>query len=809
MLNKKQKYFCGFVVSWSMRFQLTSLFFCLALLFSVHTNAQRVGIGEWDSYFNFSRTLDVVEADKKIVWISDLSALYYDQEDLTINPLNKIHGLSQTGLSKLGYNRQTKTIVLGYLDGNLDLVNFDENNKITVVNMSDIKRSSITGDKKIYHLFSYNQFVYVSCGFGIVVIDTDKKEVKDTYIIGASSSQIRINGVTIGNDTIYAGTENGMYKAYLNNPFLNYYASWSKVSDIPSWLSSKEFKAPAFINNRLYAIPDYADYGQDTAYYRSGSTWTKLPILSGIDVNAINPLTDGRFVISTTQNTTLTNDSFTVLGDVFNYGTSGETVVIVNSVFSSKDNLFYIADNALGPLRCPNSYAYENLSPGGTKSASVRRVTTDGKSLWVAAGSVGGSIYSSNFNTDFFSIKEGNNWSYINRTTDAVLFNNAYDLLDVAIDPNDENHVYGALWSMHGLAEIQNKTVTSLYDETNSPLFSPPGYPDFCGVASVEFDDESNLWCLNGQSPNPLVVKKADGTWKTFYCGSSAAERTYGDIVIDKDLGYKYIPFPTRGTQPGGLVIYDDKGTIDDATDDEYKTFNGFDATGHFSDADVRCVMVDLDGEVWVGTNQGPAVIYNPSGVFNNTSTPQHILIEQDGNAQYLLETETITAIDIDGANRKWLGTENSGAFLLSEDGQEQIAHFTIDNSPLPSNTILDIEIDGKTGEVFFATANGLISYRGTATKSNATFDNVKVFPNPVRPDYTGPIALNGLSRDSDVKITDVAGNIVNVIKSEGGQAIWYGTNLKGESVKSGVYLFLCSNSEGSEKVAAKVMIIR
>jgi ligand-binding sensor domain-containing protein len=216
-----------------------------------------------------------------------------------------------------------------------------------------------------------------------------------------------------------------------------------------------------------------------------------------------------------------------------------------------------------------------------------------------------------------------------------------------------------------------------------------------------------------------------------------------------------------------------------------------------------------LSGQVWVGTAKGPTVIYNPTNIFTGSNfDAQQILIQQDGNTQILLGTETINCIEVDGANRKWMGTETSGVYLLSEDGQQEIAHFTQDNSPLPSNTIFDIEIDGKSGEVFFATANGLLSYRGTATNSSANFDNVKVFPNPVRPGYDGVIAVNGLSKDSDIKVTDIAGNIVNVIKSEGGQAIWDGKNLKGQRVKSGIYLFMCSSEDGSNKVAAKVMFV-
>jgi hypothetical protein len=779
--------------------------FLLFVFSTGRVSAQRVGIGEWDSYFTLTNMYDIVEADKKVVWVSELSALYYDLEDLTVNELNKIDGLTQTGFTSVAYEPVTKSIVFGYNNGNIDLVVFDENNKPVITNMSDIKNATLTGDKKIYNLYTYEKCVYVSCGFGIVVIDLEKKEVKDTYIIGAGASQIKINGVCIGNDTIYATSDDGIYKAYRYSPFLNYYASWSKMTSLPVWLLSKSFKQPAYGNNRLYIIPDYPGYGQDTSYYREGGVWYKTPALQGLDCNAITPMADGNIVMATRENISRFTPAFSVLGEIFTYnGTNG---LVLNKGLFGSDGSFFIADEYKGPMMGNNSYGMTSLLPGGTATSSVRRVTIYEDQLWVSAGHVEGTIFYNTYNTDFFSIKEGNDWFYINEVTDPILNNGAYDAMDVAVDPTDPTHVMAATWAFQGLVEIQNKVVTNLYDETNTILFSPPSYPGFCGVSSVVYDDDGNLWCLNGKSNNPLVVKMKDGNWQSFYCGPEASARTYFDLVIDQN-GYKYIPYPTLGATAGGLVVYNDNGTFMDKTDDAYYTYKTSSGTGNLPDADVKCVAEDLDGEIWIGTGKGPAVIFNPSSIFNGGAEAAQILIQQDGNTQILLETEVVNCIEVDGANRKWIGTENSGVYLLSEDGQEEISHFTAENSPLPSNSILDIEINGKTGEVFFATANGLISYRGTATESKKVFEEVHIFPNPVRPGYEGLIAINGLSRNSDVKITDIAGNIVNVIKSEGGQATWNGQNMKGQRVKSGVYMFLCSKEDGSDKIAGKVMFI-
>ena len=124
------------------------------------------------------------------------------------------------------------------------------------------------------------------------------------------------------------------------------------------------------------------------------------------------------------------------------------------------------------------------------------------------------------------------------------------------------------------------------------------------------------------------------------------------------------------------------------------------------------------------------------------------------------------------------------------------------------SNNIKQIKINRETGEVYFATDKGLISYRGTAIQANEYFDNVYAFPNPVKPEYSGPIAIKGLVSNTTVKITDISGSLVFETKSEGGQAIWYGKNFNGEKVSSGVYMVFCTNEDGSQKVATKILFI-
>ena len=226
----------------------------------------------------------------------------------------------------------------------------------------------------------------------------------------------------------------------------------------------------------------------------------------------------------------------------------------------------------------------------------------------------------------------------------------------------------------------------------------------------------------------------------------------------------------------------------------------------------INCIAKDLDGNVWVGTNQGPLVFYSPSDILygGNTIAQKVKIPRNDGSglADYLLNTEEITTIIVDGANRKWFGTKNAGAYLFSEDATKEINSLDSESSPLPSNWITSIAIDPNSGEVFIGTDYGTLSYRGAATESTDDMNQVYVFPNPVREDYYGPITITGLVNDADVKITDISGNLVSIPEVLGGQAIWDGNNQGGERAKTGVYIVFISNKDGTKTFITKILLI-
>ena len=280
---------------------------------------------------------------------------------------------------------------------------------------------------------------------------------------------------------------------------------------------------------------------------------------------------------------------------------------------------------------------------------------------------------------------------------------------------------------------------------------------------------------------------------------------SYIGQTVHADDGMVWMILP----RANGLVVYDYGGTISNTNDDRIKKLGTGENNGGLPTSDVLAIAKDLDGEIWAGTASGPAIHFSPSGIFNTDPIDfQQILIEQDGVVEILLGNQTITSIAVDGANRKWLGTLSDGVFLLSSDGTQQIQRFTKENSPLFSNSIKDIAIDPSSGTVYFATSQGILGYASDANSGlleNTCYD---VYPNPVRPDYSGPITIDGLTRGSNVKITDVAGNLVFQTSSNGGRAVWDGNDFNGRRVSTGVYYALVTAPEAASTCTSKILLV-
>jgi ligand-binding sensor domain-containing protein len=326
-------------------------------------------------------------------------------------------------------------------------------------------------------------------------------------------------------------------------------------------------------------------------------------------------------------------------------------------------------------------------------------------------------------------------------------------------------------------------------------------------ISGLKFDPKGNLWVANGYTDRPIKMRQANGAWTSYYLGTGASNKQTTKLEIDFQDNI------WMGTYANGLVGLQHQGTLDDPSDDKYIQLTTGELLGNLPSNKITALAADFDGELWIGTDAGFAVMYNTKGSFAagaGNYDAQRILIPFEGNYEEVLGDASITDIEVDGGNRKWISLANAGLVLLSSDGTQIIAQYTEDNSPLISNTIYDIEIDQQTGELYIVTDKGLVSFRIDATYEDPNYETLNVFPNPVKPEYFGPITIQGIRYNSDVKVTDAAGNLIFKTQSNGGTATWNGQNLNGEKVPTGVYFFWTANNyQGGERKVAKVLVIR
>ena len=726
----------------------------LLLLFPLFIQGQDVPIGFWKDYLSYSSASYITEADNRIYCVTFGSLFYIDKEDNTINRMSKVIGLSDVGIKQIGYSEALNITVITYENCNIDLL---KNNQI--INISDIKRKEIIGLKSINNITVESGIAYLSTTFGLVLVDLEKKEIKDTYSVGDQSDNLIINGCEVLGDSIIVATINGMYFAEVNNPNLADYSNWTLYHDY------------------------YSTYDNVISYngYTDIDHYTEIISLSY-------------------NNNTLIRTQFDKIGINKDDGTYTELAhsKFENIKYAWIDNeaIIWVADSINGLLKFSNYEYQETFIPEGPASNSIFSIEHLDK-LHVCHG--GHINYGPLWNKTGASIMT-NNYDWINY--DYYELGNARDIVEVA-SYNGADY-YASYYN--GIPKLKNGEVVEKYSYHNTDgaldTILDWQWDKKMAISDLKFDNHGNMWGLTSSVIYPLFVKTKDDEWFSF---ALTGERLHYDEILIDSYNQKWGIIGRKNS----IFVYSDNNTISDKSDDQYKILSMDVGNGNLPSLDIFCFTEDLDGEIWLGMDRGIAVFYNPSYVFSGSNfDAEQILIQEGDYGQYLLNDETVKCIKVDGANRKWIGTEKSGVFLLSEEGTEEILHFTVENSPLFSNNIIDIAINPENGEVFIGTQGGLISYRSDATEGESAQSETHVFPNPVRESYNGPIAINGLVTDANIKITDIDGNLVFEDFAKGGQAIWNGKNKNGERASTGVYLVFSTDINGVEKTVSKILFI-
>ena len=771
-----------------------TLFILIAFLEVFFFKAQNIAIGQWRTHLSYTAGKAVAESNDKIYYVSEGGIFALNKNDNSYELLSKVKGLSDAVVNLVNVDPISGIVIVTYSNSNIDIIQGG-----VITNISDIKRKNILGNKSINNIYFKDGYAFLACGFGIVVLDLVNNEIKDTYYIGTNGATVNVYEVTSNNTNFFAATNNGIYTALITGENLADFHSWSKMTGIPAGA----YNTICFLNGNVYAnysrFITNGGYNKDTIFIYNGTNWGHLVVdVSGYVVKKINVAHD-RLVVSNEFSVDVYDDAQTLVSRVNNYSFSymlpaWATIDVAMNV--------WVADKQNGLVKCVANNAGEKYNPNGPKSNSVRDISIiDGK-LWLAPGSLDASWNNSFSKANISSFIE-NSWSSLTGQQSILNLDTILDVISIGVDPNNSSRIYACTWG-YGVLEINNGQITNLYNDKNSSLKNIVPGEDFVRIGAVAFDENENVWFTNSEVNSILSVRKKNGSWQSFdFNAFITAPGTVGQILVTKS-GQKWMVFPRAAE----IMVYNG-GTSGIPSTANTKKLTSASGNGGIIGSKIYSIIEDQEGQIWIGTDKGIGVIFSPDNIFSGGSyDAQKILIEQDGHTQVLLETEIVTAIAIDGANRKWIGTQKSGVFLMSADGTKQINHFDESNSPLLSNEITTISVNGKTGEVFFGTTNGVISYRGTATEGVEDFEEVYAFPNPVKHDYAGIIAIKGLTKDAEVKITDVAGNLIYQTKAQGGQAIWDGNNFSGERAHTGVYLVYCANDDGTKTIMTKILFI-
>lgn len=760
--------------------------------------SQGIAIGEWRDHLPYNSCISITEGNGMVYCATKYAVFSFDKNDNSLERITKINYLSDIGVSRVSYHDGLNMLIVTYSNGNIDLIE----NGSDVTNISDIKRKPIPGNKTINNVLFINNYAYLACGFGIVVLDLEKKEIKDTYYIGPNGSQIEIFDLTTDGSNIFAATESGIYEADLSSPYLSNYSYWTKHTEMPH--PDLKYNAIVYFDSAIYVNYAGNNYYDDTLFKYDAGIWNYFDTINANYPNRYGlHVFNNKLVVVDEGDVKIFSQSDTF--KIWTYNNPDLPSPLPRDAVIDKDqsNVVWIADASTGIIKNTGVWTSENFQPNGPNTANVLDIAVEGSNLWVAPGGVDGTWNNLWRRAEAYSFINEEWNTYNSSNVDSFIVDSIYhDVVCVAVNPANPSVAYTGTWSK-GLIEFTNGNFTQLYKVGNSTL--EEGVGNNVRIGGIKFDSDNNMWLTNSGVNKMLQVRMDNGTWKAFDFGGYVNETmSEGDLVIDKQ-NQKWVIIPRNN----GLIVFNDNNTITNTSDDQIKKLSNNTGYGGLPSNNLFSIAVDLDGEIWVGTDKGIAVFYNPENVFTgNDFDAQQILVDQDGYIQPLLESESVTAIAVDGANRKWIGTERAGVFLMSADGTQEIEHFTEENSPLFSNTIASIAINQITGEVFFGTDKGLISYKGTATEGADNDTSVVVFPNPVYENYTGYIGIRGLAENSDVKITDISGTLIFQTIAEGGQAVWNGKNFQGEKAHTGVYLVFCSNEDGSQTVVAKIMFI-
>jgi hypothetical protein len=758
--------------------------FAVLCLILNHAQAQLPPIGEWREHLSYHHALSISGVDNSFFVSTPDAVFNVSGPDNTITRYTTINGLHSSGVNAIQSGPSGK-LIIGYSNSDVDIIS-----GASVTEVPDLKLSGIPGDKTIHSIYLLGDNAYLSTGLGIIVVSITQYQVQDTYIIGSNGSQVSVYGVATDDGYFYAATTEGLKKASRTGGNLADFSNWElPVGD--TLMGSLACQEVVSGSGGVYVLRNdsiYANNGNGWLFrYADGWNISNLQ-LSGdqLTVSEENPSTfTGRVtLLDTAGSVTRTLEEPGVLVDprgVFENG--GDT---------------WIADAQRGLLNWDGS-VFNSLVPNSPDGPLNGQMEDVGSGLWVAGGGLNAGGGSTGDTSGFYRFS-GDQWTGYNSVLQPAM-KGIRDIVSIAVNSRGDTVYAGsavgglARLSLAGTGASPSGTVTISNPgsgSTPNPGSAPgPGSP----ITGLTYDSTGNLWMINSGASQPLLEKLPDGSILKYALPVNIPGNQLGQVIIDR---YNYLWIIAA---PGYGALCFNPATK------EWKSYQEGTGLGNLPSPYVNCIVCDRQGLVWIGTNDGIAVIECGASIFAGGCDATLPVVQQDAFAGYLFQGQEVLSIAVDGADRKWVGT-TTGAWLISEDGEQVITNLTTQNSPLFNDTINVTGIDGATGEVFFSTPGGMCSFRSTATVATRNAGNLLVFPNPVPPGYSGTIGIRGVPDNAIVKITEMNGRLVYQTQALGGQAVWNGNDYTGRRVASGVYLVLIADQNNQEKAVTKIVFI-
>ena len=736
----------------------------------------------WQGYFSFNEIKDISQSSTT-VFVASENALFSKNTALnTVKMTTTVDGLSGQTISASYHSEEFKKTIIGYENGLMIVVNETDGSILKVIDI--INKQLPSNLKRINHFMEYKGVVYVSCDFGIVQFNLTSLKFGDTYFIGDNGAEVRVRQTAYFNGFFYAATSNGIKKADSTNANLIDFNQWSLVNG-GDWSSIES------LDSELIAISSAGFIHR----YNSNSFvgFLQLPKPS-VDMRTVNH----NLIITTPDVVYVYNNQMVLMRQITNTQVLDNTLNFTCSSVVGDQIYIGTKEKGLFSSTLSGTSAFQENTPSGPVRNNIFSLDVSPNALWAVYGDY--DTFYNPYELDSYGVSKYSASGWLNIPYSGVF--GAKSMTRVISNPSNEKQVFVSSF-FSGLLKIENDIPVLLYNEKNSGLesisFAGPNYIDV-RINGTVFDKTGNLWVTNSRIKNGLKVLKTDGKWQSYATSAilkDAETTNYAGIVIDRN-NTKWI-----ATSNDGVIAFNESNNT-------FKKITSGADLGNLPIEDVRAVALDTKNQLWIGTTKGLRVLSNVGGFQTESQLKANpIIIMEDNLAQELLYEQFITSIAVDGANNKWIGTIDSGIFMVSPNGQETKYHFTINNSPLPSNVINDVKINSATGEVFIATNKGMISFKGIATGANEDLNNVYVYPNPVRPNYAGTVKVAGLIDKANIKITDIEGNLVYETTSSGGTIEWDTTAFGKYKVASGVYMVFISAEDGSETKVKKIMIIR